>query len=188
VLLHPHPVFRGSMDAWLLLQIAERLAKEGWTVLRFNFRGVGASEGSSGDGSGEVYDVLGGLAFLDEVITGAGAEGKGEPTAQMVVVGWGFGALVGLLLAEHQVRVTDWVGIGPPTRRLKAISMVDPPYHALPGWPARRCVIVGECDELYPPHSVAVLAPDVVHILPGADHFMADRGEEVADIVSRTLD
>jgi alpha/beta superfamily hydrolase len=105
----------------------------------------------------------------------------------VAAVGWSFGALVGLLLAEHQVRVTDWVGISPPTRRLKAISMVDPPYHALPGWPARRCVIVGERDELYPPRSVAVLDPAVVHIMPGADHFMTDRYEEVADVVSRVL-
>jgi alpha/beta superfamily hydrolase len=187
VLLHPHAVFRGSMNAWLLSRIADRLAEDGWTTLRFNFRGVGASEGSCGDGTGELYDVLGALAFLDKVAGSAAPQGQGEHSDRMAVVGWSFGALVGLLLAEHEVRVTDWVGIGPPTRRLKAIPMVDPPYHALPGWSARRCVIVGELDELYPPRSVAVLDPDVVHIMSGTDHFMADRYEEVADVVSRVL-
>jgi uncharacterized protein len=198
VLLHPHAVFRGSMHTWLLSRIADRLAEDGWTVLRFNFRGVGASEGCSGDGAGEVYDVLGALAFLadvtglartcqDKLISAESARDQEEPPYRVAVVGWSFGALVGLLLAEHDVRVTDWVGIGPPTRRLKAIPMVDPPYRALLGWPARRCVIVGELDELYPPRSVAVLDPDVVHVVPGADHFMADRDEEVADVVSRAL-
>ncbi len=186
------------MDAWLLSRIADRLAEDGWTVLRFNFRGVGASEGSSGDGTGELHDVLGGLAFLDKVAGMAGAGGRGESPhepggrgespCRVAVVGWSFGALVGLLLAKYQVRVTDWVGIGPPTRRLRAIPMVDPPYHALPGWSARRCVVVGELDELYPPRSVGVLDPDVVHVMPGADHFMAGRDEEVADVVSRVLD
>ena len=196
VLLHPHPVFRGSMDTWLIARIAERLAEEGWIVLRFNFRGVGASEGSSSDGTGELLDLLGALAFVDKV-TGAIPGGRGEspPTPggrgrsahRVAVVGWGFGALVGLLLAECQVRVTDWVGIAPPTRHLKAIPMVDPPYRALPSWPARRCVIVGECDVLYPPGLVATLDPDVVHVMPGADHFMADRCEEVAAVVCRAL-
>ncbi|MGH8886009.1 MAG: alpha/beta hydrolase [Egibacteraceae bacterium] len=185
VLLHPHAIFRGSMDTWLLSRVAHRLAEDGWTVLRFNFRGVGASEGTSGDGTGELHDVVGALAFLDKVAGLASAE---EPSHRVAVVGWSFGALVGLLLAEHQVRVTDWVGIGPPTRRLNAITIVDPPYRALPGWPARRCVIVGEFDELYPPRSVAVLDPDVVHVMPGADHFMADRDDEVADVVSRALE
>lgn len=179
------------MDTWLLAQIADRLAEERWTVLRFNFRGVGASEGSSGDGTGELQDVLGALAFLDEIAGGRGEPpfpgGRGAPSRRVAVVGWSFGALVGLLLAEHQVRVTDWVGIGPPTRRLKAIPMVDPPYRALPSWPARRCVIVGELDELYPPRSVTMLDPAVVHVMPGADHFMTDRCEEVAAVVSRAL-
>ncbi|MGH8909877.1 MAG: alpha/beta hydrolase [Egibacteraceae bacterium] len=181
LLLHPHPMFGGSMDVWLLSRVAGRLASEGWTVLRLNFRGVGASEGESSDGSGEVLDALGALAFLDEVTCGAGS------CHRRAVVGWSFGALVGLLLAKHAITVSDWVGIGPPTRRLKALPIVDPPYRALPGWRARRCVIVGEFDQLYPPGSVAVLDPDVVHVVPGADHFMADRYEEVADVVSRAL-
>lgn len=192
VLLHPHAVFRGSMDTWLLASIAHRLAEDGWTVLRFNFRGVGASEGSSGDGTGELHDLLGALAFLDQ-IAATGGEGESPATGgegdrpRVAVVGWGFGALVGLLLAEHSARITDWVGIGPPTRRLNAIPSVDPPYHALPEWPARRCVIVGELDQLYPPRWVAVLDPDIVHVMAGADHFMTDRYDEVAEVVSRAL-
>jgi hypothetical protein len=178
-------MFGGTMDTWLLPGIATRLASDGWTVLRMNFRGVGASEGESTDGSGEVLDALGALAFLDEVA------GPPEPAQNLrrAVIGWCFGALVGLLLAEHDaaVTVTDWVGIGPPTRRLKAIPFTEPPYQALPGWRARRCVIVGEFDQLYPPGSVAVLDPDVVHVVPGADHFMADRDEEVVDVVWKAL-
>jgi alpha/beta superfamily hydrolase len=184
LLLHPHSMFGGSMDTWLLSQVAQRLVGEGWTVLRPNFRGVGASEGESSDGSGEVMDALGALAFLTKVTC---VQGREQATAvRRAVVGWCFGALVGLLLAEHDVPITDWVGIAPPTRRLKAIPIVDPPYRALAGWRARRCVIVGEFDQLYPPGSVAVLDPDVVHVVPGADHFMADR-DEVAEVVCRAL-
>jgi len=178
VLLAPHPMFGGSMETLLLEQVAERLAADGWTALRVNYRGVGASEGSTSDGSGEVWDALGALKFLGTLA---------DPGPRRAVVGWSFGALVGLLLAEHDTAGTDWIGMGPPTRPLKAIAMAEPPYQALPGWPAHRCAIVGELDELYPPRSVAVLCLDVVHIVPGADHFMADRGEEVAEAVSRAL-
>lgn len=184
LLLPAHPMFGGSMETWLLLRVATRLSSEGWTVLRVNFRGMGASEGESTDGSGEVLDALGALSFLEKA-----TEPSPRPDAQgrLAVVGWSFGALVGLLLAEHEAPVTDWIGIGPPTRRLNALAIADPPYSALPGWRAHRSVIVGEFDQLYPPGSVAVLEPDVVHVVPGADHFMADRDDEVADVVSRAL-
>jgi alpha/beta superfamily hydrolase len=177
LLLPPHPLFGGSMETWLLARLAERLAADGWTALRINFRGVGRSEGTTSDGSGEVFDALGALAFLDEE----------APCGRRAVIGWSFGALVGMLLAEHDVRVDDWVGIGPPTRALRAIPLVDPPYETLRLWEARRCVIVGEFDELYPPRTVAVLHPDVVHVVPGADHFMADRDDEIAGSVARAL-
>jgi alpha/beta superfamily hydrolase len=183
LLLPAHPLFGGSMETWLLGRVAERLVADGWTVLRINFRGVGASEGCSSDGSGEVWDALGALAFLDQV---APALDPANPRRR-AVVGWSFGALVGMLLAEHDVRVTDWVGIGPPTRSLRAIPLADPPYETLRQWGARRCVIVGEHDELYPPRTVAVLHPDLVHVVPDADHFMADRDEEVASAVARAL-
>ena len=177
------------METWLLLRVATRLSSEGWTVLRVNFRGMGASEGESTDGSGEVLDALGALRFLEMATLEKATEPSPRPDAQgrLAVVGWSFGALVGLLLAEHEAPVTDWIGIGPPTRRLNALAIADPPYSALPGWRAHRSVIVGEFDQLYPPGSVAVLEPDVVHVVPGADHFMADRDDEVADVVSRAL-
>src|SRR5262245_31398580 len=85
VLCHPHPQYGGSMSSRLIPALQRVLVAAGWAALRFNFRGVGRSEGSYDGGSGEVGDVLGALARVRTVVP--------EPAA---VVGWSFGGLVGL--------------------------------------------------------------------------------------------
>src|SRR5688500_2919200 len=71
VFCHPHPRFGGTMDAPLLIALRDDLVGRGFAVLRFNFRGVGASEGTSGLGEEEVADALGAVAAAE-----SRAEGK----------------------------------------------------------------------------------------------------------------
>jgi uncharacterized protein len=66
VLCHPHPQQEGTMDAPLMRSLANRLADRGFRVLRFNFRGVGSSEGGWSGGDGEVSDVAAAVAFARE--------------------------------------------------------------------------------------------------------------------------
>lgn len=181
VLCHPHPAFGAHMDVWLLPTIGARLAQEGWTVLRFNVRGVGRSEPGPGtwDGSSERHDLAGALAAARDQVDDA--------PERVAIVGWSFGALLGLLHGVADPSVTDWVGIGPPTRPVDALDMVPLPYGEVRAWSARRTVVVGEHDQFFPPDTVEALAPAVVHVVSGADHFLFDRDREVADLVASAL-
>ena len=64
VICHPHPLYGGDMHNNVVNAIEEGFADQGFTTLRFNFRGVGASEGSYGEGQGEVEDLVGAVEFL----------------------------------------------------------------------------------------------------------------------------
>lgn len=175
VICHPHPAYGGNMDVWLLPTIAERLAGHGWASLRFNFRTAGRAEPT--DGRSECADLAAALDFVAARLPGVN---------RVAVVGWSFGALVGMLHGPHDPRVTDWVGIGAPTRYAEQAPMALPPAD-LDRWSARKTVIVGEHDTFFPPSTVEVLHPDAVHIVPGTDHFLFDRDDEVADLVVSVL-
>ncbi|HEX2050233.1 MAG TPA: alpha/beta hydrolase, partial [Actinomycetota bacterium] len=84
VVCHPHPRMGGTMDAPLLLALRDALVARSWAVLRFNFRGVGASEGEASDGIAEVADARGALAEAR----------RRWPDAPLALAGWSFGAAV----------------------------------------------------------------------------------------------
>ncbi len=172
LLLHPHPAFGGHCDVWLLPAVAARLAEEGWATLRINFRGVEGSGGTSTDGLEEHLDAL---AAHEMLVTRF-------PDVPRAVVGWSFGAMIGLRLgtaADH------WVGIGTPTRRLDEVLLRGP---LVPDQlPRRRTAIVGAHDQFFPAATLGPLAPDEVVVVPGTDHFMFDADEVIAGLVADAL-
>jgi alpha/beta superfamily hydrolase len=105
LLCHPHPAFGGSMDTPLVLALAEELAARGRAVLRFNFRGVGASTGRPTGGRLEHLDVLGALVALE------GAVGREPPH----VVGYSFGAAMALIAVAAGGRAASLCLVGFPT-------------------------------------------------------------------------
>lgn len=172
LLLHPHPAFGGTMDVWLLPSIGRRLAEDGWAVLRINFRGVGGSGGSRSNGRSEHLDAEGALTWLRTRLPGVPA----------AVVGWSFGAMIGLRLG---VAVDAWVGIAPPTRPVAEVVLEGP---LVPDeLPPHRTVVVGEHDQFYPPATAGVLRPDRLDVVAGGDHFLFDRDPEVAELVAAAL-
>lgn len=105
LICHPHPLQGGTLDNKILYRIARRLPLEAQSVsLRFNFRGAGESEGIHDEGRGEQGDVLAALDWL-------GARYPGIP---MALVGYSFGAAVGLKAASSDRRVDRLVGLGLP--------------------------------------------------------------------------
>jgi uncharacterized protein len=169
------------MDVWLLPRIGEVLAEAGWTVLRFDFRSAHTRSDvtvEQTDGAIETADLQGALDLLDEVVP--------EPRRR-AVVGWSFGALVGVLHGLADPRITDWVGIAPPTRPIPGVPLVPVPSSEIPGWTARRTVIVGSHDQHFPPDTVMAVHPHAVRIVDGADHFFFDRDDEVAALVRQAL-
>jgi uncharacterized protein len=103
VLCHPHPKMGGTMNAPLLLALRDAFARRGWAVLRFNFRGIGTSEGESSIGLDEVDDATGAVAVARERWAGV----------PVVVAGWSFGAAVCVRLAERDDSLAACVAIAP---------------------------------------------------------------------------
>jgi uncharacterized protein len=183
VLVHPDPRAGGTMDVWLLAAVSERLAEAGWVVLRFDVRGAGASAGDleqamAADAAGARADLAGAFALLRRTVV---------PLERLAVVGWSFGALLGLLQGPAEPDVTDWVGIAPVTRGLPDLPLPPVPVDRVRTWSAHRTVIVGDSDQFFPADTVDVVAPHAVQVVTQADHFLFDRDDEVADLVAAAL-
>src|ERR1700704_6373883 len=101
---HPHPLFGGTMHNKVVYQTAKTLHRFGLPVLRFNFRGVGLSEGRHDKGRGEVEDVAAALDFLT---------GK-YPDVPLLLAGFSFGSWVGLRAGCSDSRVMELIGLGLP--------------------------------------------------------------------------
>ena len=106
VLCHPHPLHGGSMLTPVIMTAEQVFQESGYTTLIFNFRGVGASEGTYGEGRAEVADLTGGLTFLEETL--------GRPPRLRGVAGYSFGSFVGGTVAATDRRVGFYLGIAPP--------------------------------------------------------------------------
>jgi hypothetical protein len=174
VVCHPHPQYGGDMDNPVVVAAATALAGAGVTALRFNFGGVGASEGrSSGRGDEEQCDVGAAEAAL------AARVAPGTPLA---IVGYSFGAWVGTRAALALPRVSRVVAIAPP------LAFFD--FDFVRGLAGRLDVIVGDCDQYCPRDALERFGR--AHgvrptILAGADHFFAGVGAEVGAAVARLV-
>ncbi len=176
VVCHPHPLMGGDMHNRVVVAVCRELVAHGWLALRFNFRGVGRSDGSFDEGRGEMEDVSGAIDFL---ITQPQAD-----SSQLAVIGYSFGAGVGLRHAARDPRVNGLIGIA-LTQRHYADPFLDQE-------PRPKLFIVGERDEWAPPDAlrryVARLhPPHTVHVIPHTDHFFARRESKVAQRIVEFL-
>jgi alpha/beta superfamily hydrolase len=167
VFCHPHPLHGGSMNAPLMIGVARRLNERGHTVIRFNFRGTGASSGHHDEGEAEQLDVA---AAVDH------ARQKDLPVG---LAGWSFGAATALRwLASHD-ETMPYAGIAPAARLLP---------DELPDGPKR--IVLGNRDQVINGRAVQEYA--VEHgidllITPG-DHFFHGRGKKIGDLVGQGLE
>jgi hypothetical protein len=154
------------MHSKVVYRAAKALEGLGWSVLRFNFRGVGGSEGSFADGRGEADDVKAALDWLADK----------NPAAALVVAGFSFGNAVALPVGAKDDRVSHLVGIGTPTDRF--------PFYLLADVPKPKLFLQGDTDEHGPlPELEAGLAhvakPWTLVVIAGADHFFEGRLPEM---------
>ena len=166
VVCHPHPQHGGTLHNKVVYRAAKAFEELGWSVLRFNFRGVGASGGTFDDGRGEADDVRAALDWL----------AARRPEADLVVAGFSFGCAIGLPVGARDDRVSHLVGIGTPTDRF--------PFDALSEVPKPKLFIQGDHDEHGPlPELEAGLAriakPWELEVIEGADHFFEGRLSEM---------
>jgi alpha/beta superfamily hydrolase len=160
VVCHPHPLYGGDMWNSVVSALAEAFVAAGCAVLRFNFRGVGNSTGTYGEGTDEQDDAKGALTWL--------AAQPGVNADKLWLAGYSFGARVSLAVAAADSRVRGFIAVAPPVLRGEW-----PPLQTFRG---PKIFISGDEDPYAPPE---VLTPWVnglpdpkrLVILRGLDHF-----------------
>jgi alpha/beta superfamily hydrolase len=167
VVCHPHPLFGGTMHNKVVYQTAKTIHRFGLPVVRFNFRGVGLSEGTHDKGVGESGDVLAVIDFL-------AAE---YPAVPLLVAGFSFGSWVGLRAGCGDARVAELLGLGLPVGDLDGRS-----FSYLDQCDKPKLLVSGEFDRFGPPKTLREMVeqfpPSVqentrVAIIAGGDHFFA---------------
>ena len=168
VICHPHPQFGGSMNNNVVLGIETALSDADFTTLRFDFRGVGRSRGAFGGGEGEQDDVRRAVEFL----------ASDAATGRIFVVGYSFGATVGLLAGMADSRIAALAGIAPPTAMdsFAFLSEMRKPM----------MLIAGSQDEFCAPDTLKqYIRPESgkLEIVPGADHFFLGHEQRIGELV-----
>jgi alpha/beta superfamily hydrolase len=176
VIAHPHPLWGGTMDTPVLVTIAHTLAERGWAALRFNFRGVGGSQGSFDEGCGETDDVSGALDWLTTQ--------ERVDAGRLAVVGYSFGACVGGSAAARDERVRAYAAV--------ALPMSEPYRVDLTGFGRPKFFITGARDTISPPELLrqyvgGLPEPKTLHVIPGADHMLLGYEQVVAERVADFL-
>jgi alpha/beta superfamily hydrolase len=186
VVAHPHPLFGGTMDNKVVTTLAKAFADAGIVPYRFNFRGVGATEGAHDEGRGEAEDML-------RVIAHARAEAAGLP---LYLAGFSFGGAVAVRASEG-AEFAQLVLVAPGFRRISAHGMGAAPDPADPnlGSPGRHTtantlVVHGDLDETVPlADSIAWATPREVPVVvvPGGEHFFHRKLHVLREAVGRWI-
>ncbi len=173
VLTHPHPLYGGSMDNAVVTAVAGVFSANGFTTLRFNFRGVGNSTGQYDDGLGEEDDLLAALSFLKE---------KGCENIR--IAGYSFGARISAGVVSKGCDIQDHIMISPPVAFMS--------FDDIERLPATGLVITGENDEIAPPDRIQScldrwrIAPRF-EIIKSCDHFYSRHLKRLETILTQYL-
>ena len=168
VICHPHPQHGGTMDNKVAATLARALVQLGYRSVRFNFRGVGASEGAWDEGRGEVDDALAVVAA------------QREPGRPLVLAGLSFGGYVAATAAARlsgDDRAERLILVGPSTQK-----------HHLPPVPDDTLVVHGEHDDVVPLASTLDWARPQslpITVVPGGGHFFHGQINLLKNIVLR---
>jgi hypothetical protein len=174
VATHPHPLYGGEMHNHVVEAVLEAYREKGFSTLRFNFRGVGKSEGTHDEGRGEQEDVASALARMTSL-------GKRD----IDLAGYSFGAWVNARSNEKNQSARRLVMVSPP------VGVMD--FGFLRSNPRIRLVVTGSRDEIADPVQVERLIsgwnPEaLLRIIPDADHFYGRKTKELRSAITDFLD
>jgi alpha/beta superfamily hydrolase len=180
LLLHPHPQAGGTMNNKVVYALYRAFTKRGFSTLRFNFRGVGRSQGSFARGEGELSDAASALDWLQTY--NANATG-------CWIGGFSFGAWIGMQLLMRRPEIDSFISIAPPA------SMYD--FSFLAPCPSSGLIVHGDVDEIVSSESVQKLVTKLSHqrdikidyrTIKGANHFFHEKMVELEATIEDYLD
>ncbi|MEM0976729.1 MAG: alpha/beta hydrolase [Pseudomonadota bacterium] len=163
VILHPHPQFGGTMNNKVVYNLHYAFHNMGFTVLRFNFRGVGKSQGEYDQGVGELSDAASALDYLQSM---------NQNAKHCWVAGFSFGAWIGMQLLMRRPEISGFISVAPPANTYD--------FSFLAPCPSSGLIINGSDDRVVPPPAVEGLVEKlheqkgitITHeVVEGAGHF-----------------
>ncbi|MEO3430735.1 alpha/beta hydrolase [Pelagibius sp. CAU 1746] len=179
LMLHPHPQYGGTMNNKVVYTLFHAFVRQGFSVLRFNFRGVGRSQGVFDRGEGELSDAASALDWLQTY--NENAEG-------CWIAGFSFGAWIGMQLLMRRPEISGFISVAPPA------NMHD--FTFLAPCPSSGLILQGDKDEVVPEPSVKKLVDKLssqrgiaidYRVVAGAGHFFQDEMEELSGHVDDYL-
>ncbi len=176
VFAHPLPTHGGTMHTKAVYQGAKGLLRAGCAVLRFNFRGVGGSEGTFDAGPGEKEDFTAALDYM----------AKKYPGVPLWAAGFSFGAWIALETGAADDRVQVLIGIAPPVTR-EGYDFSNTLKSAKP-----KFFVQGESDDICPIQDMwkfygALLEPKELAVIDAADHLFDGHTTEVGEALEDLL-
>ncbi len=180
LILHPHPQFGGTMNNQTVYELFYMFANRGFSVLRFNFRGVGRSQGGFDGGIGELSDAA---AALDWVQT------YNVDSRTCWVAGFSFGAWIGMQLLMRRPEIDGFISVAPPANSYD--------FSFLAPCPSSGIFVSGDQDQVAPVEDVEKLVERLraqkgitidQEVIKGANHFFENGSKQMLDTVAAYLD
>jgi len=178
--LHPHPQHGGSMNNKVVYTLFHSFARNGFTCLRFNFRGVGRSQGRYARGEGEMFDAAAALDWLQQ---------QNENARECWIIGFSFGAWICMQLLMRRPEITAFVAVAPP------VNLYD--FNFLAPCPTSGLILQGGEDTVVPAHETEKLAKRLgqqrdirvdYRNVEDADHFFTGRLNQLEENIQDYLD
>jgi alpha/beta superfamily hydrolase len=180
IILHPHPQFGGTMNNQIVYHLYYTFVRRNFSVLRFNFRGVGRSQGLFDNGPGELSDAATALDWMQSY----------NPDARFCwIAGVSFGAWIAMQLLMRRPEIEGFISVAPPAN-LYDFSFLAP-------CPSSGLMINGGDDRVVSTEAVAGLVEKLKtqkgvvidhEVIPGANHFFEGHVEELMTAVDAYLD
>lgn len=179
LILHPHPQHGGTMDNKVAYYLYHAFAHRGFATLRFNFRGVGRSQGEFDSGVGELSDAASALDWLQSM----------NPNSTGTwIAGFSFGAWIGMQLLMRRPEIKGFISVAPPAN-LYDFSFLAP-------CPSSGLIVQADQDDLVTPISIVKLVEKLktqkaitIHhdVVKGANHFFETELNQLMSSVNNYL-
>ena len=180
IILHPHPQFGGTMNNPVVHQLYYSFVERDFSVLRFNFRGVGRSQGYFDNGAGELSDAASALDWLQNI---------NKDARTCWIAGFSFGSWIAMQLLMRRPEIDGFISVAPPAN-LYDFSFLAP-------CPSSGLMVNGDSDAVVPSDDVGKLVERLKtqkgividhNIIPGANHFFEKKTDELIETVNTYLD